>query len=140
MPEQGKAATEPMVVEFEIVGPLKRSTLETGHPDPEWEALTDILNWSWCSRLQADRLKCSFLQEAPWGRPYVHQRKRFATTSYDEHCFMVATGNLDRALRRGAKYLRGTPLPKQMLRTLWLLRNVYEHWDGARASYRKGGP
>jgi len=102
---------------FKIVGPLKRSTLEAGHPDPEWEALTDVVHWSFCSRLQAERLGKSFLAEVPWWSGlFAFQRKRFSTTSYDEHCLMVATGNLDRAMHKGAKYLRETPLPTQRLR------------------------
>jgi len=137
-PAAGSALFE---VEFQFVGPLKRSTLETGHPDPEWEALGDVLYWSFSSRLQADRLRRSFLAELSWWAGlYVFRRKRFSTTSYDEHCLMVATGNLDRALHRGAKYLRRTPLPTRTLRILRLLRNVYEHWDANRVGFRKGVP
>lgn len=124
-----------------VVGPLKRSTLDRGHPDPEWQALGDLLYWSLCFRLQATRLSNSIRSEFPIEpRPYVHQRKLFAATSYDEHMLLVTAGNLDQALKKAARYLRGVMLPKEKLRILGLLRNVYEHWHQARETFRADGP
>lgn len=132
----------PQVIRLEarIVGPLRRSTLETDHPDPEWQSLGDVHYWSFCCRLQAVRLAQSFMSEFPLGkRPYTFQRKRFATTSFDEHAFVIAAGNLAKALDRAPKFLRSM-LPKKTVRVLQLLRNIYEHWEDMRAAFRKGGP
>jgi hypothetical protein len=40
-----------------ITGPIRRSTLETDHLDPEWQSLTDVLSWAFCCRLQIARLR-----------------------------------------------------------------------------------
>lgn len=130
-------------VQLKLAGAVKRSTLETSQPDPEWEAVSDVRNWSWCCRLQAERLRSSFRAEFPWSskpRQDLSQERRFATTSYDVHCFLVAAANLDRALQRSPKALRRSPLSKQSRRAILLLRNIYEHWDELRRSYRAGGP
>jgi hypothetical protein len=130
-------------IEGSVVGPLKRSTLDLGHPDPEWQALGDLLYWAWCFRLQASRLSNSVKSEFPIGvRPYVQQRKLFATTSYDEHIFLVTAGHLDQALKKARRYLRGHghALPREKLRALQLLRNVYEHWQEVRDTFRTDGP
>ncbi len=129
-------------VQMKMVGPLKRSTFERHQPDPEWESVTDVRHWSWCCRLQADRLRTSFLAEFPWQsvrKHHVPQERRFSTTSYDEHCLFVAAANLDRALKRGPKELRRVPDLRKTRRALWLLRNFYEHWDEIRRSYRAEG-
>lgn len=127
-------------IEARIVGPLRRSTLETDHPDPEWQSLGDVLYWSFCCRLQANRLAQSFMSEFPLGkRLYAFQRKRFATTSFDEHALVLAAGNLSKALDRGPKSLRRI-LPSKTLRALKLLRDIYEHWENMRATFRQGGP
>jgi hypothetical protein len=133
-------ASQVIRLEARIVGPLRRSTLETDHPDPEWQSLGDVLYWSFCCRLEATRLAQSFMSEFPLGkRLYVFQRKRFATTSFDEHALVIAAGNLGKALERAPKFLRRI-LPKKTLRALQLLRNIYEHWEDMRAAFRKGGP
>jgi hypothetical protein len=127
-------------LEGRIVGPIRRSTLGTDHPDPEWQSVGDVLYWSFCCRLQATRLAQSFMSEFPFGkRLYTFQRKRFATTSFDEHNLVIAAGNLGKALDRAPKFLRRV-LPKQTLRALQLLRNIYEHWEDMRAAFRKSGP
>ncbi len=129
-------------VQMKMVGPLKRSTFEKNQPDPEWESVSDVRHWSWCCRVQLDRLRTSFLAEFPWRSVRKHdvpQERRFSTTSYDEHCLFVAAANLDRALERGPKELRRVPDLRKMRRVLWLLRNVYEHWDEIRRAYRAGG-
>ena len=127
-------------VEFKIVGPIKRSTLEEAHPDREWETTNDLRYWSFCTRMQAGRLLRSLTAEMPWssdGRRIVMER-RFSETSYDEHCLVGAATNLDRALRRTHRKLRQTAITEETRRTLQLLRNVYEHWDELRACYRRG--
>lgn len=133
-------APRKMRIEGRIVGPLRRSTLETDHPDPEWQSLGDVLYWSASCRLQATRLAQSFRSEFPIGtRLYVFQRKRFVSTSFDEHALTIAAGNLGKALDRAPKFLRRV-LPQRTLRALQLLRNLYEHWEDMRAAFRKGGP
>jgi hypothetical protein len=127
-------------LEVRIVGPIKRSTLEEKHPDREWETTNDVRYWSYCTLAQAGRLVRSFAAEMPWnssGRRIVMER-RFSETSYDEHCLVVAATNLDRALRRAHRKLRQTAITDVTRRALQLLRNVYEHWDELRASYRQG--
>jgi hypothetical protein len=80
------------------------------------------------------------MSEFPLGkRLYTFQRKRFATTSFDEHALVIATGNLGKALDRAPKFIRRI-LPKKTLRALQLLRNTYEHWEDMRATFRKGSP
>lgn len=133
--------TQPLRLTFRIVGPIRSSTLERDHPDPEWQALSDLLYWSWCCRLQAGRLRHSFLAQFPSGtRRYVEQRYLFATTSFDEHAFTVAAGNLVKALRRAPKSLRDQHLSENTTYALRLLRDIYEHWENMRVAFRKGGP
>lgn len=126
---------------FTIVGPIKRSTLETKHPRREWEAVSDVRNWAFCTRLQAERLRTSATAEMPWqsGHRVILTERRFATTSYDEHCLIVAAANLKRALQRAPRELMRTPFSQDTRRALELLRNVYEHWDELRQCYRDGG-
>lgn len=124
---------------LQIVGPMKRSTFQEEAPDPIEEAINDILHWSWSTRLQIRRFGQSRRDEfKAWGvRPLVHARRQFSGTSYDEHIFLVAAGNLDRALRRAPKPVQlEVQLSESWRRALWLLRNIYEHWDELRASYR----
>lgn len=140
-PDNPEREKQPLRLTFRIVGPIRSSTLERDHPDPEWQALSDLLYWSWCCRLQASRLRHSFLAQFPLGkRPYVRQRYLFATTSFDEHAFTVAAGNLVKALRRAPKSLRDQHLSEDTTRALRLLRDIYEHWENMRAAFRKGGP
>lgn len=128
-------------LQLQIVGPIKSSTLELDHPDPEWQGLSDLLYWSYCCRLQAVRLQRSFIAQFPVGeRLYTFQRKLFMATSFDEHSFFVAAGNLVKALDRAPKLLRAQHLSKETTRALLLLRNIYEHWEHMRIAFRKGGP
>jgi hypothetical protein len=90
--KEGQDEQEGFRVEFKIVGPIKRSTLGEKHPDYEWEATNDVRYWSFCTRMQAERLERSFVAEFPWsgaGRAVVMER-RFSTTSYDEHCLAIS--------------------------------------------------
>ena len=130
-------------VRLEIVGPITRSTLEEGWVDPEWEALSDLVYWCWCCRFQAARLQASLLNEfMPSGKVrHVLAERAFAGTSYDEHCFLVAATNLDRAQKRcGETLISEGPIPENTRRSLCLLRHLYEHWDEQRQSFRQGGP
>jgi hypothetical protein len=126
--------------EFRIVGPIKRSTLGEKYPDREWEATNDVRYWSFCSRIQIERLRRSFVAEMPWSNEsrVVVMERRFSETSYDEHCLIVAAANLDRALRKAPRKLRRAAVSDETRRALQLLRNVYEHWDELRECYRSG--
>ena len=57
----------------------------------------------------------------------------------DEHLVLIAAANLDRALQKLPKRVRHrVQLPNPTRRALWLLRNIYEHWDELRKQYRSG--
>lgn len=128
-----------MRVQFQIVGSLKRSTLDRSYPDPEWQALTDVLQWSWSCRLQASRLRRSFLKElTPRQELYVFEWRHLSATSYDDHCLATAAANLDRALANAETFLKTIGPPKRTRRALRLLRNIYEHWDELRDAFRQG--
>lgn len=129
-----------LTVTFKNVGPLKRSTLERDHPDPEWERLSDAEWWSFCTRLQAKRLIDSLRAEFPVGqRPYWKARKLFAATSFDLHSFLVAGRNLERSIHRLRKHdLEGFRPPTGTWRALHLLRDIHEHWDALRSGFRHG--
>lgn len=134
--------TQTVKVTLKPVGPIKRSTFQEEAPDKVEEAINDILHWSWSTRLQLRRLGQSLQAEfGAWGvRPLVRARRQLSATSYDEHIFVVAAGNLDRALKRAPKAVRlEMQLSEPWRRALWLLRNIYEHWDELRASYRSKG-
>lgn len=134
--------TQRVKVTLKIVGPMKRSTFQEENPDPVKEAVSDILHWSWSTRLQMRRFAQSLRAEfkALGARPRVRARRQFSCTSYDEHVLLVAAANLDRALRRAPKAVRlEAQLSNSWRRALWLLRNIYEHWDELRASYRSKG-
>lgn len=125
---------------YQAMGPVIRSTHEEMHPDSEWQAVNDVLYWSWCLRLQASRLRSGVDAElTSAAKLYAWQRKRFATTSFDEHGLVVAGGSLYETFRRSEKCLRGLRPPQETLEILHLLRNIYEHWYGTRVSFRQGG-
>lgn len=75
--------SERPAIRLELVGPLKRTTLEQGRVDPEWQAVGDLVYWSWCCRLQAARLRASLLAEfGAWGKGRkVAGERRFSSTS-----------------------------------------------------------
>lgn len=140
--ERERALTKTVKVTLQVVGPMKRSTFQEERPDPVEESINDILHWSWSTRLQMRRFGQSLQAEfKAWGaRPQVHARRQFSSTSYDEHVLLVAAANLDRALRRASEAVRiQAQLSESWRRALWLLRNIYEHWDELRASYRSKG-
>ena len=50
----------------------------------------------------------------------------------------VAGGNLHKALQRVKRSVKPIiQMSRRTHRTLWLLRNHYEHWDELQAAYRK---
>lgn len=126
-------------VTFKIVGPMKRSTFPEKSADPVDESINDILHWTWSTRLQIRRLAQSVRSEfkaLSW-REGVRRRRRFSNTSYDEHILLVAAANLERAITNAPRALRAeVTLPAHSRRALWLLRNIYEHWDELRRVYR----
>jgi len=125
-----------------VVGPFKRSTLDRAErPDAIEELLTDIFHWSWSTRLQVDRLRQDVRSElAAWGKARSHvARRAFSTTSADEQLLLVCAANLERALTKAPNRLRrDLQVSKQSRRALWLLRNIYEHWDELRRHVRAG--
>jgi hypothetical protein len=69
----------------------------------------------------------------------LKSRRSFSTTSCDEHLLLVCAANLDRALKRASRRLRSSlEVTQETRRALWLLRNVYEHWDEIRGPLRAG--
>jgi hypothetical protein len=128
-------------VTFRLQGPIKRSTFQRETPDPVEESLGDVLHWSWSTRMQAARLRQSVSAELiAWNREGRHRtRHAFSKTSCDELLLLVCAANLDRALEKLPKQFRRCILvPKPWRRGLWLLRNVYEHWDELRRHLRAG--
>lgn len=126
-------------VTIRIEGPMKRSTFQRESPDPVEQAMSDLLHWSWSTRLQIRRLARSLRAEfdAWGGRPRLKSRRCFSATSYDEHLVFVAAANLQRALESAPRPLRGltrgSNVPNRQLR---LLRDIYEHWDQLRRQFR----
>jgi hypothetical protein len=131
---------ETITVTFQLVGPLKRSTFQRETPDPILEGTNDVLHWSWSTRVQIDRFVKSLRADLNRGKgARLEQRRRSSLASYDEHLFLVATANLDRALDAAPPPIkRVIALPRRSRRALRLLRNIYEHWDELRQCYRKG--
>jgi len=128
-------------VTFRLQGPLKRSTFQREPPDPVEETLGDVLHWSWSTRMQAARLREGVSAEfIAWNREGRHRmRQVFSKTSCDEHLLLVCAANLDRALDKLPKqFRRDIEVPKPWRRGLWLLRNVYEHWNELRRHLRAG--
>jgi hypothetical protein len=121
-----------------IVGPLKLSSFERDYPDPDWERFSDAQYWCACTRLQVKRLRRSLQDQGPFGRGlYAFDRRRCGATSFDQHCLFVAGRNLERALQRLGRDAR-QHFPKESLRALHLLGNIYEHWDELRSAFRSG--
>lgn len=125
---------------FRLVGPMKRSTFQIEQPDPKEELLNDIWYWSWCLRMQAGRFRKDGLAEIKhWSSSSKHiARKAFSKTSCDEHLILVVATNLDRSLKRVLKNEKSRlKINPDSLRTLKLLRDIYEHWDEMRTELRQ---
>jgi hypothetical protein len=137
--EDGNVQT--FVATFRLVGPIKRSTFQREAPDLIAEALNDVLYWSWSIRLQGERLRSDLSLEVSRGGELrrLAARRLFSQTSCDEHLLLVCAANLERALLKVPKrYRRDLYVTKDSRRALWLLRNVYEHWDELKRHLRAG--
>jgi hypothetical protein len=100
-----------------------------------------VLHWSWSIRLQSERLASDIPLELSLfgGTQRLKSRRSFSRTSCDEHLLLVCAANLDRALLKVPKRLRrDIEVSKEARRALWLLRNIYEHWDELRRHLRAG--
>jgi len=71
----------------------------------------------------------------------VTQRRQASSRfSFDEHVLVVVGWNLARALARASALSLVSTLEGDKCQALRLLRNLYEHWDEQRDSFRPGGP
>jgi hypothetical protein len=122
-------------VTFRSVGPVTRTTVGEGQPDPEGEALGDALHWIWCWHLQVDRLHESTLRVTGSGTP-IESRRASSRTSYEEHILLVAGWNLARALNRAQPYMPQASISEETGQALRLLRDLYEHWDEQRSAFQ----
>jgi hypothetical protein len=126
-------------VQFRGVGPLTRSSLPSGPVDPKAAAIDDALHWIWSWRVQVRRLGES--QQAAFSASSgMPRRQAESRSSLDEHLLVVTGGNLVRALARASDLSLVAPLEENKHQALWLLRNLYEHWDQQRDAFRPGGP
>jgi len=57
-------------------------------------------------------------------------------SEFDEHLLAVAIGNLSKAQDRAHRYYKHLQFSSDLLRALTCLRDVYEHWEQHRISYR----
>jgi len=131
--------TPTMTFTIQVVGPMKRSTFHEAAPDATSEVISDILHWSWSTRLQIRRFGESLRGDFGWNaRPQLRLRRLSSQMSYDEHILYVAAAHLDRALSRAPRVVRDeVQLSKEWRRAITLLRHIYEHWDTARAELRR---
>jgi hypothetical protein len=118
-------------VTFRSVGPVTRTTVGEGQPDPKEEALGDALHWIWSWHLQVGRLRESTLRVTSSRTP-LESRRASSRTSYEEHMLLVAGWNLARALNRAQSYMPQATLSEETGQALKLLRDLYEHWDEQR--------
>jgi len=118
-------------------GEIRRTTLGTGTPNPRQKALADLLHWVWSCRLQLKRLLHSVKEEgAVMDLPKDRHRQQFSQTSYDEHMAFVAFGDFSKALEQARPYFPSLSLSPERLKALCLLRNLYEHWNQHRDTFR----
>jgi hypothetical protein len=125
-------------VTFRSVGPVTRTTVGEGKPDPVEEALGDLLHWIWSWHLQVGRLHESTLGAIGTGTP-LESRRVSSRTSYEEHILSVAGWNLARALIRAQPYMSQTAISEETGQALRLLRHLYEHWDEQRLVFQMNG-
>jgi hypothetical protein len=116
-------------------GALTRSTVGSEPVPPEEEVLDDVLHWIWSWRLQIKRISESFNAQGS-GDTDVERRRSWSRFSFDEHVLTVTGGNLVRAIRRAEALFPEIKLPEGKSEALRLLRNLYEHWDEQRPSFR----
>ena len=101
----------------------------------EGEVLDDVLPWIWSWRLQIERIGESFNAQGS-GTTDVDRRRSWSRFSLDEHLLTVTGGNLVRALKRAETLFPEIKLSDDKTEALRLLRNLYEHWDEQRPSFR----
>jgi hypothetical protein len=122
-------------IKFLGVGPLTRSTVGKGVPDPQEEAFDDVLHWIWSWRLQAHRLIES-LQTEGRGSTRIDQRRSFSATTYDLHMLAVAGRHLATAIANVREYIPEIHIAEKYSAALRLLRHLHEHWDQQRQSFQ----
>jgi hypothetical protein len=129
---------EAVTLTLPIVGPITVSSLDENDPDPHQAALTDVAHWIWSCKLQIRRFLRSVdsIGRSSW-RSDLERRRSFSKMSYDEHMIFVAAANLERALAQASALLDGLELSEQLRERLTLLRNIYEHWNEQRDSFRQ---
>jgi hypothetical protein len=122
-------------VMFKGVGPLTRSTVGDEVPDPNEEALSDVLHWIWSWRVQVRRLVESTKEEG-LGADALEQRKSLSKVSYDEHLLAVVGWNLARSIDRASERFPQMLLAERIKEAMELLRHLYEHWDEQRGFFQ----
>jgi hypothetical protein len=138
-PDEGSKGDRcaPILLKDSSSGEIRRTTLGTGKPDPRQKALADLLHWVWSCRLQLKRLLHSVEEETAVVGPYKDKcRQHFSQTSYDEHVAFVAFGDFKKALEQARPYFPSLSLSPEKLQALCLLRNLYEHWNQHRDTFR----
>jgi hypothetical protein len=115
--------------------PVHRQTSSTEDSGPFWERSDDLLHWIWSWNVQVSRLKESTSVDGQGTTP-TERRRAYSRTSLDEHLLVVVGGHVVTSLRRfGEVHL--DLLDPDHLQALQLLRNLYEHWDEQRDTFRK---
>jgi hypothetical protein len=131
-----------MVREFKIklrlVGPITRSTMNEIPDDSPECLINDALHWIWCWQLQLARYCESINNELV--RFGDGDPRAFSRTSFDEHVLMVAGGQVVRSVSRAQSCLPTLVIPGGTTATLKELRDIYEHWEQHRASFRNEAP
>lgn len=131
---------ESFTVTFEIVGPITVSTLDEKDPDPREAVLEDLSHWTWSCKLQIRRFFKSFeATQKPEFKSDLNRRRRFSRLSYDKHMVLVAAANLNRALKEASTVTPDLKLTEDLRVALVRLRDVYEHWNEHRTSFRQAG-
>src|SRR5215216_6093542 len=126
-----------VAISFRAVGPITRSTLPDGPAEPESEALNDVLHWLWATRTQIRRLTEGIRTELTSNQLRALSRRRtFSQTSLDEHLLLVCAGQFEKAARTAREYFPEVNLSAPLQVALRHLRNVYEHWEQHRDTFR----
>src|SRR3990172_9875865 len=102
---------------------LTRSTVGKDVPDPDEEALGDIVHWIWSWRVQVKRLIQSTKEQGSGSTP-LEQRQSYSLASYDEHLLAVAGDNLRRAIALASERFPEIAVPQCASGPVRLLRNL----------------
>lgn len=121
------------------MGGLTRRTVGHESVDPNVEAISDVLHWIWSWRLQVVRLRQTTAKQGQ-GDSDVERRQSYSAASYDEHALAVVGCHVVRAVDRAGQRFGSIAVAEQQSEPLRLLRDLYEHWDEQRESFRAGGP